>query len=199
ALLLDCRSLEAKPFEIDFKNHQLILINTNVKHSLSESAYNERRSVCEHVSNLLKIKALRDADEDDLLTIKAQISDEDYQKAVYIIQENERAQNAAKAIQNGDLESLGTLIYASHDGLQHQYKVSCEELDFLVAQAKLNKNVLGARMMGGGFGGCTINLVAKENADAFIADVSAAYAKKFNKTCSVYYVELSNGTHKINS
>lgn len=199
ALLLDCRSLEAKPFEIDFKNHQLILINTNVKHSLSDSAYNERRSVCEHVSNLLKIKALRDADEDDLLTIKAQISDEDYQKALYVIQENERAQNAAKAIQNGDLESLGTLIYASHDGLQHQYKVSCEELDFLVAQAKLNKNVLGARMMGGGFGGCTINLVAKENAEAFIADVSATYAKKFNKTCSVYQVELSDGTHKINN
>src|SRR5690606_31685418 len=144
-------------------------------------------------------KALRDADEDDLLTIKAQISDEDYQKALYVIQENERAQDAAKAMQNGDVESLGALIYASHDRLQHQYKVSCEELEFLVAQAKMNKKVLGARMMGGGFGGCTINLVEKENADAFIADVSAAYAKKFNKACSVYQVELSDGTHKINS
>src|SRR5690606_12200898 len=130
---------------------------------------------------------------------KAQITEEDYQKALYVIQENERAQNAAIAMQNGDLESLGALIYSSHNGLQHQYKVSCEELDFLVAQAKLNKNVLGARMMGGCFGSSTNNLVAKENDDAFIANVSAAYAKKFNKTCSVYYVELSNGTHKINS
>ncbi|MBU3821606.1 galactokinase [Flavobacteriaceae bacterium XHP0103] len=197
ALLLDCRTIESKPFEINFKDHQLILINTNVKHSLSESAYNDRRSVCENISELLKVKALRDTSEDDLKTIKDNVTPENYQKALYIIQENERALNAAKAMQNDDLETLGNLIYASHHGLQHQYKVSCEELDFLVEQAKLNKHVLGARMMGGGFGGCTINLVAKEKVEAFTETVSKAYLRKFNKACSVYFVELSNGTHVI--
>lgn len=199
ALLLDCRTLESTPFEINFKNHQLVLINTNVKHSLSDSAYNDRRSVCENVSALLGIKTLRDASENDLLTVQDKLTPENYQKALYIIQENERAIKAGNAMKEDDLESLGNLIYASHNGLQHQYQVSCDELDFLVEQAKLNKHVLGARMMGGGFGGCTINLVAKEKAEDFTKTVSLAYLKKFNKACSVYHVELSDGTHKINN
>ena len=198
ALLLDCRTVEATPFEINFKDHELILINTNVKHSLSDSAYNDRRSVCESISEMLKIKALRDATEFDLQAIKNKITPENYQKALFVIQENDRAVRASKAMKADDLETLGKLIYASHDGLQNQYKVSCEELDFLVEQAKANKHVLGARMMGGGFGGCTINLVAKNESDAFKATVSKAYKEKFNKNCSIYAVELSNGTHVIN-
>ena len=198
ALLLDCRTVEATPFEINFKNHELILINTNVKHSLSDSAYNDRRSVCESISEMLKIKALRDATEFDLQAIKNKITPENYQKALFVIQENDRAVRASKAMKADNLETLGKLIYASHDGLQNQYKVSCEELDFLVEQAKANKHVLGARMMGGGFGGCTINLVAKNESDAFKATVSKAYKEKFNKDCSIYAVELSNGTHVIN-
>ncbi|WP_100611305.1 galactokinase [Confluentibacter lentus] len=197
ALLLDCRTVESKPYEIDFKDHQLVLINTNVKHSLSDSAYNDRRSVCEHISGLMGIKALRDANEADLEKIKDQVTSENYQKALFVIQENNRAIKASKAIEEGDLVTLGNLIYGSHDGLQHQYKVSCEELDFLVEQAKLNKHVLGARMMGGGFGGCTINLVAKHGIEDFTESASKAYEKKFNKACSVYFVELSNGTHVI--
>ena len=198
ALLLDCRTVEATPFEINFKDHELILINTNVKHSLSDSAYNDRRSVCESISEMLKIKALRDATEFDLQAIKNKITPENYQKALFVIQENDRAVRASKAMKADNLETLGKLIYASHDGLQNQYKVSCEELDFLVEQAKANKHVLGARMMGGGFGGCTINLVAKNESDAFKATVSKAYKEKFNKDCSIYAVELSNGTHVIN-
>ncbi|MDO6758884.1 galactokinase [Tamlana sp. 2_MG-2023] len=197
ALHLDCRTIKAQPYKIDFKDHQLMLINTNVKHSLSDSAYNDRRSACESVSELLGIKALRDATEADLETIKDQVAPENYQKALFVIQENKRTQQAAKAIENDDLESLGKLIYASHDGLQNQYKVSCEELDFLVNQAKGNKHVLGARMMGGGFGGCTINLVAKSEAKAFSETASIAYKKEFNKDCSVYFIELSEGTHLI--
>ena len=132
ALLLDCRTVRSKPFEIDFKDYELILINTNVKHSLSDSAYNDRRSVCESIAEMLKVKALRDATVYDLETIKDQVAPENYQKALFVIQENERVVKASKAIQKGDLKSLGQLIYASHNGLQHQYKVSCEELDFLV-------------------------------------------------------------------
>ncbi|MFG6688019.1 galactokinase, partial [Mariniflexile sp. HNIBRBA6329] len=131
ALLLDCRTVKSKPFKIDFKDHELILINTNVKHSLSDSAYNDRRSVCESVAEMLNVKALRDATEFDLESIKHKITPENYQKALYVIQENERAVQASIAMQENDLETLGKLIYASHDGLQNQYKVSCDELDFL--------------------------------------------------------------------
>jgi galactokinase len=197
ALLLDCRTVKSKPFKIDFKDHELMLINTNVKHSLSDSAYNDRRSVCESIASMLKVKALRDATEYDLETIKDQVTPENYQKALYVIQENERAVKASKAMEAGDLKTLGTLIYASHNGLQHQYKVSCEELDFLVEQAKLNGHVLGARMMGGGFGGCTINLIAKTATASFKTFVSEAYKNKFNKDCSIYSVKLSNGTDII--
>lgn len=197
ALLLDCRTIEASPFEIDFKDHELILINTNVKHSLSDSAYNDRRSVCESIASMLNIKALRDATESDLQIIKDKVTEENYQKALYVIQENERAVKASKAIQENDISTLGELIYQSHHGLQTQYKVSCDELDFLVNQAKLNGNVAGARMMGGGFGGCTINLIAKEASENFKRTVSKAYKNKFNKDCSIYAVELSNGTALI--
>jgi galactokinase len=197
ALLLDCRTIQSKPYEIDFKEHQLMLINTNVKHNLSDSAYNDRRSACESVAELLKVETLREASEEDLEKIIDKITPENYQKALYVIQEIERTQKAAKAIEKNDLETLGALIYASHNGLQHQYKVSCEELDFLVAQAKKNKKVLGARMMGGGFGGCTINLIAKSEAKAFADSVSKSYKNKFNKECSVYFIELSDGTHIV--
>ncbi len=197
ALLLDCRTVQSVPFEIDFKDHELILINTNVKHTLSDSAYNDRRSVCESIAALLGIKALRDASEDDLAGIKDKVSEENYQKALYVIQENERVVKASKAIQEDDLETLGKLIYASHNGLQNQYKVSCDELDFLVEQAKLNGHVLGARMMGGGFGGCTINLIEKSESESFKAFISEAYKNKFKIECSIYSIELSDGTHLV--
>jgi galactokinase len=197
ALLLDCRTIESKPYEIDFKDHQLLLINTNVKHSLSDSAYNDRRSACESVAEILKIETLREASEEDLEKIIDKVTPENYQKALYVIQEIERTQKAATAIEENDLVTLGALIYASHNGLQHQYKVSCTELDFLVAQAKKNKHVLGARMMGGGFGGCTINLVAKSEAAAFAEVASKAFKNKFNNECSVYFVELSDGTRLV--
>tara|TARA_R110002049_G_scaffold279949_1_gene459088 strand:- start:53311 stop:54456 length:1146 start_codon:yes stop_codon:yes gene_type:complete len=197
ALLLDCRSIEAKPFKIDFQDYELILINTNVKHSLSDSAYNNRRFVCESISKMLNIKALRDATEADLLTIKGKVSEEDYQKALFVVQENERAVNAGKAMQEDDMEALGKLIYGSHHGLSKQYQVSCDELDFLVDEAKASGQVIGARMMGGGFGGCTINLVSKSGSKTFQEAASKAYKNKFNKDCSIYAVSLSDGTGLI--
>lgn len=198
ALHLDCRTVESKPYEINFKDHQLMLINTNVKHSLSDSAYNDRRAACENISELLEIKALRDATEKDLKTIIDKVTPANYQKALYVIQENERTLKAAKAIEDGDLVTLGKLIYQSHEGLSNQFKVSCEELDYLVEQAKKNIHVLGARMMGGGFGGCTINLIAKSEAKKFAEQTSKAYKQKFDKECSVYFIQLSDGTHIVN-
>jgi galactokinase len=134
----------------------------------------------------------------DLEDIKNEVTPENYQKALYVIQENNRALKASKAIEEGNLKLLGALIYSSHEGLRNQYRVSCEELDFLVDQAKLSGHVLGARMMGGGFGGCTINLIAKSKTEAFKERVSEAYKNKFNKDCSIYSVELSKGTGIIN-
>jgi len=187
ALLLDCRKIKAIPFHIDFKKYELLLINTNVKHSLADSAYNNRRTVCENVASLLNVKALIDVNEEDLLTIKDQISEEDYQKALFVVQENNRALAASEAMAVNDIEKLGELIFDTHNGLQHQYKVSCEELDFLVELAKESDDVVGSRMMGGGFGGCTINIVKKGKATAFVEKV----------VCSPYSVNISEGTHKI--
>ena len=197
ALLLDCRSIKAKPFKINFKKYKLLLVNSNVKHDLSNSAYNERREVCEKVSKLLKIKALRDASEITLDNAKDKIPVDDYNKALYVIQENNRVKLFSKAIQNNDLITLGKLLYRSHKGLSELYKVSCIELDFLVEQTKKNKNILGSRMMGGGFGGCTINLVKKTEVAQFQAEISRKFKKEFNKECTIYQVELSSGTRII--
>jgi galactokinase len=197
ALLLDCRTIESKPYEIDFKNYQLMLINTNVKHDLSESAYNDRREVCEKVSKLLVINALRDSSKEDLDAIKKDISEEDYQKALYVVNENDRVVQFAEAIKKEDLKTLGELLFQSHDGLSHNYKVSCTELDFLVDIARESPNVLGARMMGGGFGGCTINLVLKSEFKTFKKEVLRGFKNQFGKDCSVYKVKLSQGTHNL--
>ena len=197
ALLMDCRSITSEAFKIDFKDYQLLLINTNVKHDLSESAYNNRRMVCERVSEMLKVKALRDANIQGLNRIKDQLKAEDYQKALYVIQENMRVRAFMTAIENKDLKTIGELLYQSHEGLSTQYKVSCAELDFLVDFAKNSNAVLGARMMGGGFGGCTINLVQQDQLKDFEKNVSKAFKEKFDKDCSIYEVKLDQGTHLV--
>lgn len=197
ALLLDCRTISAKPFDIDLQEYQILLINTNVKHSLSDSAYNNRRAVCEKVASLLHVKALRDVNAIDLSSISEQVTAEQYQMALYVIQENERAQKAGIAMQENNISALGQLMYGSHHGLQHQYKVSCDELDFLVDLAKLNPNIAGSRMMGGGFGGCTINIIKKDAVKNYAEKTVAAYLEKFKNNCSVYEVSLSQGTHLI--
>ncbi|MEP0214232.1 MAG: galactokinase [Cellulophaga sp.] len=197
ALLLDCRTIKSKLYKINFGDYKLLLINTNVKHDLSESAYNDRREVCEKVSAKLNIKALRDATISDLDTIKSDITDEDYQKALYIIEENLRVKEFSKAIKADDIKQLGELLYKSHNGLSTQFKVSCKELDFLVDHTKNNPNILGARMMGGGFGGCTINLILKSEVKSFKKEISSLFKREFGKDCSIYNVKLSDGTQKI--
>lgn len=197
ALLLDCRTLESKRFPMQFDNHQIVLINTNVSHNLVDAEYNDRREVCEKVATLAHIDFLRDATEDLLLQVKPQLTEEEYQKALYIIQENERVLKAGQMLAEGNLQAFGHLLYQAHHGAQHQFKISCAELDFLVEKAKENPKVIGARMMGGGFGGCTVNIVEKAAVNAFIKEVSKAYKAKFGISCTIYFVKISQGTHLI--
>ena len=197
ALLLDCRSQEAELFKIDFKGYELVLINTNISHNLAEAEYNDRREVCEKVAYLLNIKALRDATEETLLEIKSQITESDYQKALYIIQENERVLRAGEMITKNDIIGLGNLLFEAHLGAKNQFKISCRELDFLVEKAQENPNVIGSRMMGGGFGGCTINIVKKEAVKEFTDNISEDYYNTFGIQNAVYFIKLSQGTHLI--
>lgn len=197
ALLLDCRTVESNPFKIDFKGYKLMLINTNVTHDLSESAYNNRRLVCENTSKLLNVNALRDASQSDLDAIKDKISEDDYNKALYVINENNRVIKFSEAILKDDVITLGDLLFQSHKGLSESYKVSCKELDFLVDKAKEDPNVIGARMMGGGFGGCTINLVKKEGFKPFKKMIAKQFRKTFEYDCSIYSVKLSKGTRVV--
>lgn len=198
ALLLDCRTQTATSYPIDFKDYELMLINSNVSHNLVENEYNDRRQVCEHVAQLLDVPFLRDATEDDLLKVKSQLSEADYQKALYVVQENDRVMKFAKAIEDHDVEQLGAFLLEAHQGMQHQFKISCDELDFLVEQAKAHPSVAGARMMGGGFGGCTINIVKKDALEDYAKTVTENYKNTFGIDCSVHFVKLSQGTHLIN-
>ncbi|MGC1632067.1 MAG: galactokinase, partial [Gelidibacter sp.] len=197
ALLLDCRTITSQSYQIDFKDYELMLINTNVKHDLSETAYNDRREVCEKASKLLDVIALRDASKEDLEVIKSDLSEGDYQKALYVIEENNRVKQFSEAIEKDDLETLGNLLFQSHEGLSKKYEVSCAELDFLVDRAHESSSVIGARMMGGGFGGCTINLVLKTEMEAFKEDVSNRFKEEFGSACTIYNVKLSQGTHIV--
>ena len=197
ALLLDCRTQESTLFQLNFNDYGIMLINTNVSHNLVDAEYNDRRKVCEKVAEILKVNFLRDATEDMLNDIKDVITPIEYQKALYVVQENERVLKAAHAIENHDLDDLGTLLYEAHYGAQHQFKISCPELDFLVEQAKTYSIVKGARMMGGGFGGCTINIVLKAKMEFYAERISKDYYNEFDKHCSIYHVNLSQGTHLV--
>lgn len=197
ALLLDCRSVTSDVFEIDFQDYELMLINSNVKHALTDSAYNDRRAICEKISAFLKISALRDISIEALEKSKNEITASDYRKVSYVVEEIDRVHQFKEAITTNDLTKIGSLIYASHEGLSQKYQVSCAELDFLVDATKNNHKILGARMMGGGFGGCTINLIHKSEIESFSNSISRLYREKFRKDCSIYHVKLSEGTRLI--
>ncbi len=197
AIVLDTRNLKAEILSVDFDEYEILLINSKVKHSLAESAYNERRNVCEKIASLLHVKALRDVSKEDLKDVAHQFSKEDYFKALYVIEENSRVLKAAEALKEKNLKLFGQLLFDSHLGLKEQYNVSCTELDFLVDLSKKNNHVLGARMMGGGFGGCTINLVLKEQVTAFKKEIANTYGKQFFKECAFYKVKLSGGTQRV--
>ncbi|MDR3269153.1 MAG: galactokinase [Tannerella sp.] len=193
---LDCRSLEYEYYPFDPQGYKLVLLDTVVKHELASSAYNRRRESCERVAQKLNVEFLRDATAEQLEAIKSDISEEDYKRAAYVIGEKQRVLDVSDALGKGDYETVGQRMYETHDGMSKLYEVSCEELDFLNGIAK-ESGVTGSRVMGGGFGGCTINLVKEELYDAFIARAQEAYKAKFGRSPKVYDVVIGDGARKI--
>lgn len=198
-ILLDCQSLKAEYIPADFKTCKILLLNTNVAHNLAEGEYNTRRKECEDAVKTIQqkypeIHSLRDVDLAMLEEFKLELPDTNYQRALYVLKENQRVLKAAEAIKSGDLPSFGKLMYQSHEGLQHDYEVSCPELDFLVDFSREKDFIYGSRMMGGGFGGCTINIIEEKNVTEYVEEVSKAYYKKFNIKLDAISVLPSQGT-----
>ena len=198
---LDCRSLEYQYFPFKPEGYRLVLLDSVVKHELASSAYNKRRQSCENVVAAIKknhpsVEFLRDADMTMLEEVKAEVSAEDYMRAEYVIGEVQRVLDVCAALEKGDYETVGAKMYETHYGMSKLYEVSCEELDFLNDIAK-ECGVTGSRVMGGGFGGCTINLVIEELYDDFIARAKAAYREKYGKLPKVYDVVISDGSRKL--
>ncbi len=177
ALLLDCRSLEHEQAPLDTSAVRVVVCNTMVHHELGSSGYNERRASCESAARLLGVEFLRDVTP-EVLEEKAGVLDPvTLKRARHVVSEDERTTRAARALKEGDYAEFGRLMYASHASLRDDYEVSCEELDVMVEAARGQKGVIGARMVGGGFGGCTVNLVEREHAEAFAKGVARAYEK----------------------
>ena len=197
ALFLDCKTLDSEPIHIDLSNYDLILVNSNVKHDLADSAYNQRHEVCQEICRKLNQSSLREVSFEMLQSLQTKIPESDYYKGLYVLEENARVLQCKKALQENDIQRVGELLFESHSGLSQMYNVSCTELDYLVEEAKKSKYVIGARMMGGGFGGCTINLVIKSKTEEFQSLISKVYSNKFNRSCSIYKVRLSEGTRVI--
>jgi len=199
---LDCRSLEYKYYPFNPKGYKVVLLDTVVKHELASSAYNQRRLSCEAAAAAIRkngnpeVEFLRDATMDMLNAVKSEISTEDYMRAEYVIGEVQRVLDVCDALEKDDYETVGERMYQTHYGMSKLYEVSCEELDFLNDCAKKN-GVTGSRVMGGGFGGCTINLVKDELYDSFIADAKESFHAKFGTYPKVYDVVISDGSRKL--
>ena len=192
---LDCRSLEYQYFPFEPKGYKLVLVDSVVKHELVDSPYNKRRESCERVAAKLGLETLRDAEMADLERIKPEISEEDYMRAKYVIEEKERVLAVCDALEKGDYETVGRCMYETHEGMSKLYEVSCEELDFLNDVAK-ECGVTGSRIMGGGFGGCTINLVKNELYDSFVATAKSRFAEKYGHEPEIIDVVILDGAHK---
>ncbi|MDG1277880.1 MAG: galactokinase [Algoriphagus sp.] len=204
ALLLDCRSNSHEEIPINLGHFGLVLVNSKVKHSLTDSAYNKRGLACEDSVNILKsefpeIKTLRDIDISDLEKIEKILPQKLFPKAKHVISENHRVSEAAESLLKGDLANFGQLMNSSHESLSTDFEVSCAELDFLAAKAQSLPYILGSRMMGGGFGGCTLNLIDKKFLVDFKIQIQNSYQKQFGIIPDFIEVELSDGASVIHS
>lgn len=200
---LDCRSREFEYFPFETNDYKLVLVNTCVKHELAGSPYNDRRNSCENVAKAVQqihpdrtIETLRDCSWDDLKKVQDKVSAEDMQRATFVLGEKDRVLAVCDALIKGDFEEVGKQMYLTHEGLSKDYEVSCEELDFLNDVAK-ECGVTGSRMMGGGFGGCTINLVKNDLYDTFVNTAKEKFAAKYGHEPKVYDVVIGNGSRKI--
>jgi galactokinase len=203
-IMLDCRSLQYQYFPIELNGYSIVLLDSNVKHSLADSEYNNRRKECEEGVTILKkhfpdIKSLRDVSLEMLQQYRSKFSEVVYNRCLYVVGEIKRVPEAGRDLEAGNIKSFGAKMYETHDGLSKLYEVSCKELDFLVDQAKQHEEVLGARMMGGGFGGCTINIVKDDKIESFIKKVKQAYREAFNIELPSYVVAVRDGSSIVQS
>lgn len=201
-ILLDCRTVEHQYFPLQLQEYNIILINCMVHHELSSSEYNLRRQECEAGLEILKkekgIQSFRDAKPDDIEALKDKMSEKIYMRCKYVVEEIGRTLQAASLLEKDDLTGFGQLMFQTHTGLSKLYEVSVPELDFLVNLADQSEAVIGSRLMGGGFGGCTINLVKKEQCTDFTEMARQAYKQQFGIEAEVYEIHTENGTHIIN-
>lgn len=193
---LDCRSMEFQYFPFDPAGYKLVLLDSRVKHELVGSPYNDRRASCERVAKMLGQEFLRGATMEQLDAVKDKISEEDYKRARYVIGEEQRVLDVCAALEKGDYETVGKRMYETHWGMSRDYEVSCEELDFLARVAE-ECGVSGSRIMGGGFGGCTINLVRDELYDKFIATARERFRAEYGHEPEVYEVVISDGSRRL--
>lgn len=196
---LDCRSLKYNYEPFDISGYKIVLFDTNVKHALASSEYNVRREQCETGVAMIAvhhpgIKSLRDVTMDMLDKYVLPKDELVYHRCKYVVEENERLLGACADLKKGDLKAFGKKMVATHNGLSKLYAVSCKELDFLTEQVRGNENVLGARMMGGGFGGCTINIVKEEAIEELVEQVARAYHQQLNKELKAYIAVIDDGT-----
>jgi galactokinase len=196
---LDCNTLEFEYHDADFKDYSLVLFDSNVKHSLFTSEYNTRRIECEEGLSIIKnhfpkIKSFRDCTEEQVLSIRNKMNETVFKRIHFVVKEIKRVTKACEALDNGNIELLGQLLFETHYGLSQEYAVSCEELDMLVDTAKADDNVIGSRLMGGGFGGCTINLIKKGHENEVKNKFANLYLDIFGIELKFYDVKIANGT-----
>jgi galactokinase len=203
-ILLDCRSLQHRYAPIDLRDNIIILCDTKVKHSLVDSEYNTRRNECEEGVRILKkhypeIQSLRDVSMEMIQKHRTELHGKVFDRCLYVVSEIHRVQEATKDLEAGDLRSFGEKMYETHQGLSMLYQVSCPELDFLVDEAKKTGKVFGARMMGGGFGGCTINILKEDDADEVVNTLTLAYKTKYKIDMPSYRVKIKDGTSLLST
>ena len=198
---LDCRSLEYEYFPIEMTGLKIVLLDTNVKHSLASTEYNVRRQQCEQGVAMMQekypfVKSLRDATI-EMLDECVKSAPLIYKRCKYVIEENIRLQKACKFLAEGDVKNFGQKMFEAHDAISKEYEVSCKELDYLVEQVRHDEAVLGARMMGGGFGGCTINLVKEDAIPALVARIAKVYKADMGLDLKHYVIAIKDGTHRV--
>jgi galactokinase len=196
---IDCRTLDYTYHDADFVDYSLILFDSNVQHSLFTSEYNNRRIECDEGLRIIndnypEINSFRDCNEELLIGLKSKMTDNVFRRSLYAVKEIKRVIEACAALDKGDIKTLGKLMFETHDGLSNDYEVSCAELDYLVDLAKAEEDVIGSRLMGGGFGGCTITLVKKGRENGIKEKFTKLYADRFNIELKIYDVKVSNGT-----
>ncbi len=223
-LLLDCNSLEYEALPLELNEYEIVLINSKVHHSLATGEYNVRRKESEEGLRILKehypaVKTFRDVKPGDVVAIKKSFEGKVFDRCLFVTQEIERTKKAGALLKvvgeeneqrrrvvgeehqqrrsENNLKAFGALMFEAHEGLSKLYEVSCAELDFLAEEAKKHTSIIGARMMGGGFGGCTINIIEKKDADAVIKQILSAYKNEWEIDAEFYRVGISDGTHEI--